>query len=309
MHKRLENITIQEQVGIQFVEALEAHAPFFASSVRSCVEANADDAFWLLNPLAEWSIQAFGDDIFARAAEGYTLYSKDVALLQRLYEKDSIFNHDDMSKIKANVYEDPDYMIPYMWAAILIYPFWPSMIRHIAFYRDNFLHNLPQETKVMELGCGHGVLGLMAAKECPSISVESCDLSPHAIGIAQKLLAVTGLERRVTQKVQDVLDISNDAPERFQGIIAAMLAEHLETPQDLFKSIKHYLAEDGICFFSTALESAQKDHIYEFHHEGEVVKMAEQAGLRVRQLISDGQPRMPYQQFRPRALAAILEHE
>lgn len=294
--------------GLKFVEALERTAPFFATAARKCVEAHAGDTLWVLDNLARWSEQAFGADIFSQAAEGYALYSKDVAHLQRLYEKDGIFNHDAMSKIKEQVYEDPAYMIPYMWAAILIYPFWPGMIRHIALYRDEFLHRLPPQAKVMELGCGHGVLGLLAAQEREDITVESCDLSPHAIGIAQKLLAVTGLQNRVTQKVQDVLDISTDATQKYEGIIAAMLAEHLEEPSRLFDSIAHYLAKGGICFFSTALESAQKDHVFEFHHESEVLRMAEAAGLRASLMLSDGQPRQPYQRFRPRALAMILEH-
>lgn len=290
------------------MEALEQTQPFFAASARKTVEANTDETLWVLDPLAEWSRAAFGEDIFRQAAEGYCLYSKDVAFLQRLYEKDGVFNHDAMSNIKAHVYDDPAYMVPYMWAAILIYPFWPGMTCHIAALRDQFIHRLPQQAKVMELGCGHGVLGLLAARERADISVESCDLSPHAIAIAQKLLAVTGLEKSVTQKVQDVLEIGTDAPQRYEGIIAAMLAEHLEEPQRLFRSIAHYLAEGGICFFSTALESAQKDHVHEFHRESEVIRMAEEAGLRVNFLISDGPPKLAYQRFRPRALAAILEH-
>lgn len=306
MHQKLTSPAHAD--GMRFIKALEETQPFFATSVRKCVERHPDETLWVLNPLAEWSEKAFGETIYHQAAEGYCLYSKDVAYLQRLYEKDGIFNHDDMSNIKAHVYEDPAYMIPYMWAAILIYPFWPGMIRHIAIYRDEFLKKLSKDANVLELGCGHGMLGLLAAKERSDISVESCDLSSHAIDIAQKLLAVTGFENRVTQKVQDVLDISNDSSVRYKGIIAAMLAEHLQEPLCLFKSVAHYLDKDGICFFSTALESAQKDHVFEFHRESEVVKMAEEAGLRASFMVSDGQTRMAYQKFRPRALAMILEH-
>ena len=66
-----------------------------------------------------------------------------------------------------------------------------------------------------------------------------------------------------------------------------MLAEHLEDPRPLFQVIAHHLADDGLVFFSTALESAQRDHTFEFHHESEPVKMAEEVGLRVVRLVSD----------------------
>jgi 2-polyprenyl-3-methyl-5-hydroxy-6-metoxy-1,4-benzoquinol methylase len=86
-----------------------------------------------------------------------------------------------------------------------------------------------------------------------------------------------------------------------------MLAEHLEDPRRLLQAIAHHLADNGLVFFSTALESAQKDHIYEFHHESEVVKMAEEVGLRVTRLVCDANASAPGARFHPRALAMILQ--
>lgn len=98
MHQRLD-IDLAKRPGVRFITAMEEHAPFFAGAARKCVESNLHDALWILDDLALWSEQAFGADIFAKAAEGYALYSKDVAYLQRLYEKDGTFNHDAMSQI------------------------------------------------------------------------------------------------------------------------------------------------------------------------------------------------------------------
>jgi hypothetical protein len=92
----------------------------------------------------------------------------------------------------------------------------------------------------------------------------------------------------------------------YQGIIAAMLAEHLEDPRPLFKVLAHHVADDGLIFFSTALESAQRDHTYEFHHESELVKMAEEVGLRVTRLVCDAGIPVPGGRFLPRALGMVL---
>jgi len=82
-----------------------------------------------------------------------------------------------------------------------------------------------------------------------------------------------------------------------------MLAEHLEDPRPLFAVLAHHLADDGLVFFSTALESAQRDHTFEFHHESEPVKMAEEVGLRVTRLICDAaRPCSWWRRFLPRAL-------
>ena len=40
-------------------------------------------------------------------------------------------------------------------------------------------------------------------------------------------------------------------------------------------------------FFSTAIESAQRDHVYEYNQESQPLQMAEAAGLRVAWLVSD----------------------
>ena len=85
-----------------------------------------------------------------------------------------------------------------------------------------------------------------------------------------------------------------------------MLAEHLEDPRPLFKVIAHHLADDGLVFFSTALESAQRDHTFEFHNESEPIKMAEEVGLRVTRLVCDAGNPAPGGRFLPRALGMVL---
>jgi 2-polyprenyl-3-methyl-5-hydroxy-6-metoxy-1,4-benzoquinol methylase len=195
-----------------------------------------------------------------------------------------------------------------MWAAILIYPFWPAVVKHIALFRDEFLRALPAKANILELACGHGVLSLLAAEERADIHSHGLDISPPAVEIARRLLKVSGHGDRVAFEVKDALKLdASGSGGTYQGIIAAMLAEHLEDPKPLLKAIAHYLADDGLVFFSTALESAQKDHIYEFHHESEVVKMAEEVGLRVTRLVCDANAPTPGARFHPRALAMILQ--
>jgi len=93
----------------------------------------------------------------------------------------------------------------------------------------------------------------------------------------------------------------------YQGIISAMLAEHLPTPKPLFDSLAAQIAPQGLVFFSTALESAQRDHVFEFHRESEPLRMAEDAGLRAVRLISDGSATASQARFLPRATAMLLQ--
>jgi hypothetical protein len=93
---------------------------------------------------------------------------------------------------------------------------------------------------------------------------------------------------------------------RYQGIVSAMLAEHLPAPDTLFRAIARQLEPDGLAFVSAALESAQRDHVFEFHRESELLVLAEAAGLRASRLVSDASAVGPGSRFLPRAAAMIL---
>lgn len=290
-----------------FLSGLDLKAKSFAPSARATCEANPELCTWLLDPLARWTEAAYGERAFEDAAKGYAKYCMGVWKSQQMYEKNGRYTPESMPELVSEVYEDDGYMVPYMWAAILIYPFWPSMISHIAMYRDDFIKALSPKAKVLELASGHGVMGLLAAETRPDIHVDGFDISPPAVAISKRLLGVSGHAHHVNFEVKDALNLKQSGqPGTYQGIIAAMLAEHLQDPRPLFEIIAHHLADDGIVFFSTALESAQRDHTYEFHRESEPLKMAEEVGLRVTRLVSDAGNPMPGGRFLPRALAMIL---
>lgn len=290
-----------------FIRSLEKNAKMLAPAAQATVKANEELCSWLLNPLAQWADAAYGDRAFEDAAKGYAKYCLGVWKSQQMYEKKGRYTPEALPELMSEVYEDEGYMVPYMWAAILIYPFWPSMISHIEMYRDHFLKVLQPGAKVLELASGHGVMGLLAAETRSDIHVDGFDISPPAVAVANRLLAVSKHSRNVTFQVKDALKFDlTDERGTYKGIISAMLAEHLQDPRPLFKVIAHHLADDGLVFFSTALESAQRDHTFEFHNESEPITMAEEVGLRVARLVSDaGQP-APGGRFLPRALAMIL---
>ena len=293
--------------GKAFLRSLETRARMFAPSAQATYEANEALCSWLLEPLARWAEAAYGARAFGDAAKGYAKYCMGVWKSQQLYEKSGRYTPEDIPDVITEVYENEGYMVPYMWAAILIYPFWPSMVNHIALYRDDFLKALPLGSKLLELASGHGVLSLLAAETRPDLYLKGFDISPPAVAVANRLLEVSGHAHRVTFEVKDALKLNlTENRGTYQGIVAAMLAEHLEDPRPLFTVLAHHLADDGLVFFSTALESAQRDHTFEFHHESEPVKMAEEVGLRVIRLISDAGAPAPGGRFLPRALGMVL---
>ena len=293
--------------GTAFLASLDTKARMLAPAARATYLANEPLCSWLLDPLARWADAAYGDRAFDDAAKGYARYCMGVWKSQQAYEKEGRYTPETLPELISEVYEDEGYMVPYMWAAILIYPFWPSMVSHIALYRDEFLAAVPKNGNVLEVASGHGVMGLLAAEARPDIRLKGFDISPPAVAVSERLLAVSGHRERVNFAVKDVLNLETSGePGTYQGIIAAMLAEHLQDPRPLFAVLAHHLSSDGVAFFSTALESAQRDHTYEFHRESEPIKMAEEVGLRVTRLVCDAGTPIPGGRFLPRALGMIL---
>ena len=291
----------------RFLEALDRKAKIFARSARETVEANQDLCLWLLNPLARWAELSYGEQVFDAAAHGYVEYCIGVAKAKQIYEREGRYTPERMPEIVSRVYEDEGYMVPYMWAAILIYPFWPSMVGHIAMFRDEFVKRLPRNAAVLELAAGHGVLSLLAAEERSDLRIEGVDISPPAVAVANRLLAVSGHASRVQFRVKDALNAeTQETGGTCEGIISAMLAEHLADPQPLFTALSRRISSDGVIFFSTALESPQRDHVFEFRNESQPLKMAEQAGLRVARMVSEASAIPAQARFLPRATAMIL---
>jgi SAM-dependent methyltransferase len=267
-----------------FLEALERRSKLLAPRAIATFAANRELCSWLLDPLARWAEAAYGEKAFEDAALGYVKYCLGVAQAQAIYERAGRYTPESMPEITSGVYDDAGYMIPYMWAAILIYAFWPSMISHLALFRHEFLRQLPADIRVTGL-----------------------DISAPGVAVANRLCSASGHTGRVRFSVADALQVDEaQQPGAYQGVISAMLAEHLPTPAPLFPAISRQLAPDGLVFFSAALESAQRDHVFEFHTESEPLRMAEESGLRASRLVSDASAVAAKAKFLPRSTAMIL---
>lgn len=291
-----------------FIAALHRKARMLAPSAEAACAQRPELTSWLLDPLARWAETAYGDSIFDEAARGYASYCMHVGRAARRYEQEGRYTPADLEEIVTDVYGNDGVMIPYMWAAVLIYAFWPSLGDHLDLYKRFFVDALPPDPRIVELACGHGVLGLLAVEHRADVDLVGYDISPAAIAIAERLGDASGLNPRARFAVQDVLASSMAGTAgRFQGVVAAMLAEHLVDPQPLFTSIAHHLAPGGLAFVSTALESPQRDHVYEFHRESEPIAMAEAVGLRVTRLVSGSAGRRSSAKFHARSLAMVLE--
>jgi ribosomal protein L11 methyltransferase len=82
--------------------------------------------------------------------------------------------------------------------------------------------------RVLDLGCGSGVLGIAAAKRLPTASVVATDIDPIAIGVARANARLNGVGNRLRLAVASGIDHQLlRGHRRFDLIFANILAEPL----------------------------------------------------------------------------------
>ncbi len=74
------------------------------------------------------------------------------------------------------------------------------------------LPRLKSGLRVIDLGCGTGLLGLLLLQRQPELSVTGIDIQPAAIGLAEKAAAENGLTDRLTFLTADLRDVKSLFP-------------------------------------------------------------------------------------------------
>jgi 16S rRNA (guanine1207-N2)-methyltransferase len=77
------------------------------------------------------------------------------------------------------------------------------------------LASLPVTGKLLDFGCGAGVIGSVLAKRNPALAVTMVDINALALESSRRTLAVNGLSGRVHAS-----DVYSDIAETFQQIVS-----------------------------------------------------------------------------------------
>jgi SAM-dependent methyltransferase len=100
----------------------------------------------------------------------------------------------------------------------------------------------PEDTDLLEIGCGHGEV-LLAARN-RGFRVSGIELSAHAASIANRCLASPAVS-------VGTLETQSLAHDRFGAVLAADVIEHVRDPQGWLRRIHELLAPGGILLLVT----------------------------------------------------------
>ncbi len=254
-----------------------------------------------------WLRKARGDAWLTSSVNAYVQFSTDVIFAQADYEDDGAYAHDSFAKAHAEVYSQRHVMDEYLWGVYLTNFLWVHHMEIMRFFQDRFLAPLPANAHIVEIAPGHGGWGVWATASRPDVDLEGFDISPSSIAIASSIANAAGVSDRVTYTLRNALDLAVMPEASADAVICSFLVEHLEQPDQLFAVIGRILKPGGTAFITGALTAAQVDHIYEFRRESELIVLAEQHGMRVRESLSVSPQRiLPKAKFLPRSMAMAV---
>jgi 2-polyprenyl-3-methyl-5-hydroxy-6-metoxy-1,4-benzoquinol methylase len=292
----------------RYVEA--AHPRYYKGVCEArAIDERRFDA--VVGRFLQWAVKARGVGWIETMADAYVLFTTDVNLEQVRYEASGRYSHDDYASCLAETYSQRAVMDEYLWGVYLNNFLWAHHFRLACFYEDRFLRALPDgPLRIVDIAYGHGAWGLWALAERPGATLEGYDISTSAPLIAGELARAAGLASRATYSTRNAMELDQLPPGSADVCICCFLVEHLEDPARLFKMIAHLLKPRGKAFVAGALTAAQVDHIHEFRHESELLRLGEAAALRSLETISLASERqLPHARFIPRSMAMIMEKD
>lgn len=255
-----------------------------------------------------WLVSANGEKALEPAVDAFVEFNTGVNLAQARYERDGKYPNQSFDEVYHDQYSDDQAMDVYLWGAYLTNFLWAHHLGLMMFFQDRFISRLGDRARLIDIAPGHGGWGVWTLWHKPRMTLHGYDISAQSVRIATRLAEAAGVSDRAVFIEKNALDLSEIEAGSADACVCNFLVEHLEDPQHLYNVVAHLLKTHGLAFITGGLTSPHTDHIYEYRYESELVKMCENAGLRVLETLSANPLRtLPKARFLPRSMSLLVQ--
>lgn len=296
----------------QYLDRLEEYVrEQHPRSLPGIVEARLNDPE-RFDAIAEqflrWAVATRGVEAIGEMVDSFVRFTTSVNMSQARYERAGHYENKTFEDCLKALYTEKEEMDDYLWGVYLTNFLWAHHTEIILFFTDRYLKRLDNPRSLIEIAPGHGGWGAWSLHHLPETKLVGYDIAPSSIEIATQLMNAAGFADRARYELKDALNLDLVEANSADAVICNFLIEHLERPDKLMQVICHLLKPGQKAFLTGAITAAQIDHIYEFRYESELVKLAEDHGLRVLETFSGGPRRtLPNAKFLPRSMALIMQ--
>jgi len=252
-----------------------------------------------------WLVQAHGEDILSKVADGYAFFTLEVNRAQHAYERRGSYEFSTFAEADARVYQKSEYMHEYYGGVFAILFSWSHYVELMEFYLKSFVAKL-SSGRLIEIAPGHGAWGVLAVSHHAGLTLDGWDISPTSLELAPKMAEGAGVADRCAYHLGDATKIAHSEG-LYDAAICSFMLEHLEDPGKFLADFSPSLRPGALAYVTLALTAAQTDHIFEFRLESEGILLAEAAGFELLECrVARPQRLMPGSRFVPRVQAMVL---
>ncbi|WP_454813787.1 class I SAM-dependent methyltransferase [Labrys neptuniae] len=246
------------------------------SLARRFRDATAEE-FDFLEALARDIDRIVGRDLRAHCAD--YKFITDIVLEEEIYfRRENRYRLSTFAEALEKVYSNREYMTRYMNGLLMSQLWWSNHSAVMQFFKEVYLSGNKPGYRHLEIGPGHGLFLEYAAMHPHCGSATGWDVSPASLDLVRQTLSALDCQKPVSLELVNMFD----APTReFDSIVFSEVLEHLEDPAGALKSIASLLAPGGRTFINAPVNSPAPDHLSLFRSPEEIVRIVEEAGLRV----------------------------
>jgi len=170
------------------------------------------------------------------------------------------------------VYSNRAFMSRYVNGLLFSQIFWRNHAQAIEIFRIRFLPNNRHMYQHLEVGPGHGLFLVFAARDERCRSLTAWDLSPSSMESTKRALRKMDVGREVSLQMRDV--VGTEPPnEEFDSIICSEVLEHTGDPERALDNMYKALRPGGRIFLNVPVNSPAPDHIYLWRRPEDVCAM------------------------------------
>lgn len=240
-----------------------------------------EDYFMFANEICELLLLKKGSKYeYIKAFDSFIKFSLEYLKLQFELIKTGKYHYQIFSEVNRRIYQHVMMDSYYLDGLLLSQVFWPNHYRIIEFFKD-FCDLLKDKHRGMEVPCGTGIFSRILLNKFQDKKLDLVDISPYSVDYTKKLLYLSKLNIDwVNIETRDLFNLTGE--NKYDFIICGELIEHLEKPKEALDILNRLLRTNGIIFLTTAIYSADIDHIYLFHDVNEVRELITKSGFLIK---------------------------
>jgi 2-polyprenyl-3-methyl-5-hydroxy-6-metoxy-1,4-benzoquinol methylase len=218
------------------------------------------------------------------ALEAFAITSIDFMRLQARFKTTGRYARSEGAALQADLYSDPEEMLPYLDGLALTYSMWPNHARLLGYFVSEFIDRIPAGADVLEVGPGHGLFATTLLRRRPDVTYVGVDISPSSIDYSTRAFEAAGLDsERFSLVVGDATAEPSPLPleEPAQALICSEVLEHVERPTDLLRGFGQAIQPGSQAFLTTVANLEAVDHIYLFRTAAEIRDCMESGGFSI----------------------------